>query len=62
MKGTYNLLPAVYEAALDFKVIQQDNRAAKSVTVATIDEALAATEYQDSDIKTMQWTGPLSPE
>ncbi len=48
MKPTYASFQAVYEAALDFEVIQQDNRIAKPVMVATINKVPASTsKYQD---------------
>jgi hypothetical protein len=43
---------AVYEATLDLEVIQQDNKIAKPMTVATVREASPATcEYKDNNIK-----------
>jgi hypothetical protein len=48
VKQTFASFQAVYQAALDFEVIQQDNRTAKPVMVATINKAPASTsEYQD---------------
>jgi hypothetical protein len=38
MKWTYDNFQAIYEATLDFEVIQQDNAATKPITVAAIKE------------------------
>ncbi len=52
MKWTYANFQAVYEATMDFGVIQKDSAAAKPVNVAAIKEApVPSSDYQDEKIK-----------
>jgi hypothetical protein len=51
----------MYEAALDLEIIQQDNKAAKPVTVAAIGEACPTScEHQDDEIDHNQTAGVIS--
>jgi hypothetical protein len=66
MKTAYASFQAVYEAALDLEVIQQDNRAAKPVTIAAVEEETPTniSDYQDDKVEAINtvWFMARKPE
>jgi hypothetical protein len=50
MKCTYANFQAIYETSLDLEIIQQDNKAAKPVVVAAMEE-VATPEYDDEEME-----------
>ncbi len=51
MKCTYANFQAVYRASLDLEIIQQDNKTAKTVVVAAVEEGASTPEYDEEEME-----------